>query len=466
MFLSWGSPSIGAGLSYEIKQSWTSTQDPTDVTMVTLPLEASPPHDDPQEDMFTVDVSIEGASAVVGGWLRPGQAYVYEVRAVRGTNASAWSDEESARVPSCEVGDTAGCILLGFEADMNGTVANLRDGKLTFSWDDTQESNARYHVHLHRRGDLDGGGFLPYEDHRSSTTNRGGEMTQLVAGETYDFRILALTDARLHESIISVPMPARIPVLGHQADHTVKYEVISSTIPTTFQPTVASAVSTSVAAWDTAMDNTFLEPGGPDIQFCTGQCSRNTDGESVRIVTSSGEHPGRPGEGRTESVVDARTPNIPVVLNNRVIVPVGYGGLAGDGDCGTSIACVGPRTVGDAWAFTSDANNHMADLIMVIEEPAWRFIDGKHKRQVWTNDRGMDGKDGPFKGSTYVYLPWIVMHEFGHTAGLKDLDPDEYPGYLMALDHVPTAIAIPLKDIYYIREGHRNAEHGSQPHDQ
>ncbi len=102
---------------------------------------------------------------------------------------------------------------------------------------------------------------------------------------------------------------------------------------------------------------------------------------------------------------------------------------------------------------------------MRIEEPAWTYtIDDKENvidlRVVWTNDPDLEGQDGFIY--KYRYLPSVVMHEFGHTAGLTDLYKHTgYDDYLM--DFTYGATAIPQEDIDYIQQVYRN-EHSSEPH--
>ena len=66
-------------------------------------------------------------------------------------------------------------------------------------------------------------------------------------------------------------------------------------------------------------------------------------------------------------------------------------------------------------------------------------------------------------------MPRVIMHEFGHTAGLDYLythkyknGTSKYPGYLM--EYVRPQTTIPRQDILYLRENHRHYEHGSTSH--
>ena len=57
------------------------------------------------------------------------------------------------------------------------------------------------------------------------------------------------------------------------------------------------------------------------------------------------------------------------------------------------------------------------------------------------------------------------MHELGYAAGLDDLGTG-YEAYLMNDNRIPapTPLAVPQLDLYYMREAHRNPDHGSSPH--
>ena len=114
----------------------------------------------------------------------------------------------------------------------------------------------------------------------------------------------------------------------------------------------------------------------------------------------------------------------------------------------------------------------MGNLRMVIEQPAWAYkpmgflgLFGTHTRYIWTNELS-DHHRHIYDDTYFRYLPSVVMHEFGHTAGLTDLYDDKYndkyTGYLMDDTHGFTAI--PQLDIDYLIQVYRN-EHGAKPHD-
>ena len=62
----------------------------------------------------------------------------------------------------------------------------------------------------------------------------------------------------------------------------------------------------------------------------------------------------------------------------------------------------------------------------------------------------------------FVYLRGIALNEFGHVAGLKDLELADFPGFVMAV--APEMEDVPPRDVSYLQQVYRN-EHGAAPHD-
>ena len=64
----------------------------------------------------------------------------------------------------------------------------------------------------------------------------------------------------------------------------------------------------------------------------------------------------------------------------------------------------------------------------------------------------------------FYYLPWAMMHEFGHAAGLADLAyyEGDYAGYMMMYG-TKASTAIPDKDIAYMRQVYRYHDDDPQP---
>ena len=206
---------------------------------------------------------------------------------------------------------------------------------------------------------------------------------------------------------------------AHQPDHTVLYE-IRGVIPQFLQRIFQPAVERAALAWS---GRAYVWPWALICTSTDWRCSaqnrdnRNWDGNTlpVRVVDGSGKN------------------------------------IDPDGDCGYATACVDP------------VRGHLANAEMLIEHPAWSYGRGKdgtkaHRLVIWTEDIERAEKHP----DNYRYLTGTLKHEFGHTLGLRDLDRDNYSGYLMARDELYNA-GIPGPDWRYLEQVYRN-EHGSRPH--
>ncbi len=113
--------------------------------------------------------------------------------------------------------------------------------------------------------------------------------------------------------------------------------------------------------------------------------------------------------------------------------------------CGSIVACV-KLGVPTSSAFSSDGpGNHLRDLWLVIEEPAWECrgdtdratgdcIPVEHARIYWTGNSGLDRNDVPGVPNSYHhYIGSILIHEFGHTLGLPDFSADHTLMNLLAV---------------------------------
>ncbi len=65
----------------------------------------------------------------------------------------------------------------------------------------------------------------------------------------------------------------------------------------------------------------------------------------------------------------------------------------------------------------------------------------------------------------YKHALGVLMHEFGHTAGLTDLYKKEYGGHYSGyvMENEREVTSIPSLDRDYLRQVYRN-EHGAKPH--
>ena len=97
------------------------------------------------------------------------------------------------------------------------------------------------------------------------------------------------------------------------------------------------------------------------------------------------------------------------------------------GGCGDSYACVQPGTERNS----SGPGKHMVNMTMVFEEPGFQCDNKSCSIQseiVWTNvspNHGMRPMGStPAAPKLYVFVGYIMLHEFGHTLGLPDFYED------------------------------------------
>ena len=234
--------------------------------------------------------------------------------------------------------------------------------------------------------------------HRINIAGLKAEITGLTPGTIYTFKVLACNPCGASGlySLPSIPIDFEAPEptkSGHQADHTVKYEVsnIGNSV-------ISDAIEPAVSAWDFAIARL-----GKGLEICTGNLCVNPDGFTVTIKT---------------------------VDNNNDAIDA-----SGDFDegCGTARACVKFVKAGD----------HMQEMHMIFEDPpvaALRVTDAvwRLREYVWTKDKSKNGKLVPCLAAScvgqtpryYVYVDRIMLHEFGHTMGLKDFYDDTETGLI------------------------------------
>ena len=135
----------------------------------------------------------------------------------------------------------------------------------------------------------------------------------------------------------------------------------------------------------------------------------------------------------------------------------------GEYACTNSIACV--HGLG-----RQNPELHIPNVVMRLEEPAWGLdMRGRYVRHIWTEETRLDRLE-TVGGQTMTHLKTVVMHEFGHVAGLADLytqrttgDGYVYPvrSYLMGDPRGVTSI--PARDVRNIDQLYRN-RHGGLRH--
>ncbi|MXY22692.1 MAG: hypothetical protein F4Y49_15330 [Dehalococcoidia bacterium] len=161
---------------------------------------------------------------------------------------------------------------------------------------------------------------------------------------------------------------------------------------------IPAAIPTAVSAW-----NKEVATPSPNVWFCANceiphpdldeTIDRNSD---VNVVT------------------------VKTVSRHNLDSGFGDGGNHDTG-CGRSTACVKYKPGG----YPQPSNgNHLGGMSLILEQPAWIYLekhDAKHVQVFWTNVKA-DGATSFRRDDKviWLYLPSIIMHEFGHTAGLPD----------------------------------------------
>ena len=320
--------------------------------------------------------------------------------------------------------------------------------KLTRPTHVNMELTGGSNVHL-RKGFATSGSTV--EDHDLRTQNYSAEIIQ---SGYYTAAIINPSNS----GSFTLKIEGRVPWLGHQKDNKVKYRVGTVQPTRTPQPTSATpnpvpdpavtiptAIPTAVTAWNKA-----VATPSPNVLF------ESASNEEVIINMARGGTSIIPGHDHR------RDPWL--VLD--------------EPHCGKTYACVKPKNLSIFPAqWTAAAYNwlipilgdHMPEMVMALEEPAWYFkktglITGDFTRYFWIKDASRHGSlvstsdlaeiPGIDSSKTYkwAHAPGVIMHEFGHTAGLTDLY--NYTGYnFNRLMHTNYGVdAIPSKDIEYMRQ--------------
>ena len=215
----------------------------------------------------------------------------------------------------------------------------------------------------------------------TSTSGTRADFTGLYPETEYTFTVTASNTHGATQSDERTATAPKVTQVGHQADHTVKYE-----IGTISNDLIRDAIPTAVSAW-----NTEISDLGKGLQICTGSAcdTDNTDDFTVTIRTDSDKH-----------------------------------------------ACRGSRACAP-YSLTEDG--HLGDMGIIFEQPPWKatgtlYTDSRVETAYeWTDDESLNGNEilGSMPTRYYVYVGYVMLHEFGHTFGLSDFY--SYP----SMDHLP-----------------------------
>ena len=212
-----------------------------------------------------------------------------------------------------------------------------------------------------------------------------------------------------------------IPSLGHQQDHVVQYRVGAMPTPTPGpnDPSVVvpTAIPIAASAWNDAVSNAW-----PNVTVCD------------------------------------RGVSCPTVHDDQQTITINTVDNSGGNHCNNRVACVSPRPGPHI------GNREMKISLGFTEELTVRGVTNIYE-VVWTNDHSRDRVANQAALILPVYLPSVLMHEFGHALGLADLYldryNDHYAGYLM--DDTFGFTVVPAEDITYAHQVYRN-RHGARAH--
>ena len=292
------------------------------------------------------------------------------------------------------------------------------------------------------------------------TTSPSYLVSTLSCGAPYEFQVRARGDgdpystkygdpsSKVSASTSACPTPTptpgvkeTIPTFGLQADRLVQY-----TIEGNPSEAFKEAITIAAAKWNAAVG--VSSPDGPGVLFC----QRPTD--PTRL-------PGAALCPPSTSTDDGYTVTIKVVSSTDL-------GTA----CNKGPACVKGE---DTEAIQANDAGHLLNMRMFIEDDTWVRVESMPTRVVWTNNPDDHGEDANLEDGgvgQQIYLRAIIMHEFGHTAGLADicivlkLDSTDceaagYRGHLMAHNTEwleDNYTEIPEEDTDYLGQAYRDED--------
>ena len=263
---------------------------------------------------------------------------------------------------------------------------------------------------------------LAHPSVQHATPDESIEIVGLTHDELYEFRVRARKpyDGSHLYSLWSdtLPLIAPTPTLwqGHQEDHTVAYEIGPIPTPWAELPdeedpgvVIPAAIKRAAAAWNTAA----MAIAGKNLKIC-------------KVMK----------EGDACDVSNHDMGTVTVKTEDTNTKDTGAANHDPDQGCGPSIACVKLGIPSSSSPSSNGLGNHLRDLSLIIEEPAWEcsIFDrsgacAQHDRIYWTdtseqNRHRVPGLPHGSPPSFYYYIGATMIHEFGHTLGLPDFGTD------------------------------------------
>ena len=230
-----------------------------------------------------------------------------------------------------------------------------------------------------------------------------------------------------------------MPDLGHQRDHVVQYSLGEMPASTKEAALFPKVIKKAAERW-----NTKATAQTPRVQFC-----EKPDDDPDALLD--------PEDCRADENDDGLDAPVAVASSSKCV----------DSRTGLhAIACA-------AYDYGDGILNHAAIFIehptSVMEQTPEGLVANMEVKWHDTSEDDREvqptGTFDPLGNPEYqyaVYLRGVVIHEFGHIAGLDDLSPSGFPGF--AMSSTPELESVPKRDIRYLDQVYRNT-YGSVPHD-
>ena len=309
-------------------------------------------------DSFFIDNSASPPTAsVIVANMKNGESYEHRVRSRNARGVSGWATVTTVLPELAAPSGFSGALGPGI-------------GQISLRWD-AVDAAVSYEVEQ-----KDGSWKpLPFGVVTFSMTGTTADVGNLAYGKRYEHRVRSRNAGGPSEWVEAATTLPTLRARGHQHDHTVGYRIAITPVagydPGLPNPTIIipSAVAPAASKWTSAGTGAGLAICRHHAALC-----REKNGD-MSIVTVK--------------LVD---------LSESVA-------------CGGNIACVRPSSNGPA-------SKHLTNDALIFQEPAWLG----HQRFRWTTVAADHNKfiPGTSRKEQWKYVGVVMLHEFGHTLGLKD----------------------------------------------